>query len=231
MKLVDLYSLASGQPCFWRDSVRSCALIMEGSPENWRWADLIIYFYQCDSFSHSFSIFSSSWFIIFGFLTIRKFFLEPRWFSRYSDWLDYLRFGSWREWEILWSPKPTVPALLPIKPSIEAVLGQSRREREVNQPLLPNSEFRNEWSCTSTPHGCLIVAGRKNLHFCCWLSFSAVCFNCFILFSSFSSCLTLRRCVFLSKVLIHWLQWISWQNKKYVTLFAICCVAYIQINP
>jgi hypothetical protein len=112
--------------------------------------------------------------------------------------LNYPGFESWREWGILWSPKPTIHALLPIKPSIQGLLVQSRRESEVNHPLPPNAEVRNEWSCTCTPHACLLVAGRKIFTF--FVDFLSVPCDFIVsdAFSSFSSWLTSRRCVYCS---------------------------------
>jgi hypothetical protein len=43
--------------------------------------------------------------------------------------------------------------------------GTKRLKREVNYPLPPNAEVRNEWSCTRTLHACLLVADRKIVTF------------------------------------------------------------------
>jgi hypothetical protein len=89
-----------------------------------------------------------------------------------------------------------------MNPTIQGVLGQSRREPEVNDSLATNAEVRNEWSCTCTPHACLIVVGRKKITF--FVDFVSVPCD-FIVLDAFSSCsswLTSRGCVYCANILV-----------------------------
>ena len=108
-------------------------------------------------------------------------FNPPRTYERDTDsvvctdtllWLDWFGVQSRRRHEILFSPHPLRPALLPTQPPVQWKTGlflgeggNSSRGVALTAHSPCSAKIKNDWSSTSIPPSCLHGVSRGKFHF------------------------------------------------------------------